>query len=237
MGDPTFDTVRRVIAAADPMWRDAAVDQLARDIVHALPAKVAPTDDAVERAARALDPDAWGGEHYTPEYRPMARAVALDKARRALAAARAGEAEPGETVVQQQITVLRDGYAVPQVRTARFGRWRDPDAPAAQRGGEAVDREDAEALAAIIDLISDPERPWYRVDAAVLEGLMRVRDHLAARGDTAPTEVEWGVRVRGAEDVSVTHDQGEAKRIASDVGYVEVVSRDVHRSAWREVTP
>lgn len=88
----TFDAIRLVIADAEPMWRDAAVDKLARDIAAVVPmrspdapqpAAPAPVVDR-EALAAAIWPEAFDlrgvrdadGEPMTQEAQTQARATA-----------------------------------------------------------------------------------------------------------------------------------------------------------------
>ena len=167
----------------------------------------------------------------------------------AATAARAGEAECPTECDPDCDTPCHEDHQVPAKRE------HDPDnCPgaiaevlrlrrllAAQRGGEAVDREAlAEMLRAHHWHTGKPSTERCRCGAAVPwvgDAGEDIRRHqadviLAAWGDAAPTEVEWGVWDDGGEIVATFPERDHAEEYADGIDG-RLVQRTV--SPWREV--
>ena len=218
------------------------------------------TGDAVERAARAMQienrpkPDPLNRDQREEQddatidaYRALARA--------ALAAARAGEAEG--YIVQEMAEAIDDATLSHLSPAENLERQANAAARvAAQHGGEAVDRE--ALLVAVGGVLFNAMNYPEPVQARILGQDTRpltekvVNAILAARGDAAPTEVEWGVQAKGlldghGDDIERQGDEAEARERLAEmldpaasehgVGYPDahLVQRTV--SAWREVQP
>jgi hypothetical protein len=172
--------------------------------------------DAVERAVEAFQSVLIAHDwDWTTSVTRTAMAAAL-------AAARAGESE------RDPVFGLTDAES-------------DVLAEPAQRGGEAVDRDGLIAAlnAADVDFSAREgsadaghgREPgdWFAwiADAALT--------FLTARGGTAPTEVEWGVRVSNGSIQDGFGSRDEAASWAHDIEDGTLMQRDV--TAWREVQP
>jgi hypothetical protein len=157
-----------------------------------------------------------------------------------LAAARAGEAETF-TVNEEAWPLLSAWFAIEERRAA------------AQRGGEAADREARETDDEQGVRLLRENRDYWRslaesrtadlrdLRAALREALgitgpasdSDLMNALAARGGAAPTEVEWGVRVSNGSIQDGFGSRDEAASWAHDIEDGTLMQRDV--SAWREV--
>lgn len=226
-----------------PTWAEFA-DHLAPTALVA--ARAAGGDDAVERALAEWERGValLNGQ---PSARVRAAVAVLNAAasdlRAALAAARAGEADADAAAYDLLAERLNE---------ARDERDRAEAALAAQRGGEAVDREDFGHPARGRGETYEPPTGAYRVIHRARNSLYLRATHeqrketvrelidaldaaLAARGDGAtPTEVEWGVRYDDGT-VNGPTDRANAEYLTERDGqHFPLVQRTV--SAWREVT-
>jgi hypothetical protein len=157
-----------------------------------------------------------------------------------LAAQRGGEAEPSPDAEGALREAMTDVLAVAEADPEDAPRLlieslRDLGWVLAQRGGEAVDRE---ALDRVLDYhiraaiaLAKFGRPIDGQVAAAREEIAA----LAAGGDAAPTEVEWGVQVSGSGYACSDRQHAEELRRLYPEQYGALVRRDV--SAWREVRP
>lgn len=181
MTDPITAAIRRTIAAAEPMWRDTAVDKLTDEIAQAVrdeTPRPATTDDAVKEVLGFLDEMNAGGHISYGDYSHLHDLVA------ALAAAGVGAEVDREALGSHILATLPDAV------------W--------QEGSDVITMHAADAALALLAARGDAPAPVMDREALMEEGRREAARRWRGEGDPVASArigfaagVEW-LAARGA---------------------------------------